>query len=326
MFNTEVEERDRCKANCVYVSNLDIEQLRREDLGREVSFEQQIELITSYIHFFRKLAMCDFMAMPLVFIKYISSHVSAAKDVILKIQNLSIAVNPHIMDARVQILRELSENFKNAVEQVGCCISSFTNATGKDEEQVASSLIDSIRHMKDDMEKQQVELNQILQSARQASGQIGVASHALHFKEAAEEYLKASKNWLYAVIGAVVLIIGWGTACFFIHPTTGDASLIIQFTIAKVIIISGLYYALTTCVKNYKAHRHNYVVNRHKQHSLSSFDTFVKGAGEDIATKNAILLNATQSIFSAQPSGYSNVEPENDTNKIIEILQSPLHK
>jgi hypothetical protein len=166
------------------------------------------------------------------------------------------------------------------------------------------------------------EMESTLQKVRQAAAEVGVAQHATHFKEEAEAHEKQAGKWLTRTVWATVATIVWGAASFFIHPPN-DTAHIIQFTVAKLIILSALYYALVWCARNYNAHRHNYVVNKHRQNSLSTFETFVKAAGDDVDTKNAVLLQATQSIFSGQASGYISKESDSETpNKFIEIMRS----
>jgi len=74
-------------------------------------------------------------------------------------------------------------------------------------------------------------------------------------------------------------------------------------------------------------HNHNFVVNKHRQNALSTFQAFSEATINDPDTKNAILLQATQCIFSPQPSGFINKENEQEnSNKIIEIFKSNLSK
>ena len=96
----------------------------------------------------------------------------------------------------------------------------------------------------------------------------------------------------------------------------------VQTSLGKLIILAGLYYALLWSAKNYAAARHNFVVNRHRATSLTTFETFVKAAStEDV--KQAILLQATSSIFAAQPSGYSAIKGDDDAPlKVIEIARA----
>ena len=93
--------------------------------------------------------------------------------------------------------------------------------------------------------------------------------------------------------------------------------------VARGSVLLVLFMALVWCSKNYAAVRHNYIINKQRQNALSTFETFVKAAGdEDIQTKNAVLLQATQCIFSAQPTGFSNKNSDGDpSTKIIEIAK-----
>ena len=71
-----------------------------------------------------------------------------------------------------------------------------------------------------------------------------------------------------------------------------------------------------------KAQLHNYVVNKHRQNALSTFETFVKST-DDNDTKNAVLIQATRSIFSPQHTGFSAQEGESSTSPAIhEIIRN----
>src|SRR5207244_10156514 len=96
----------------------------------------------------------------------------------------------------------------------------------------------------------------------------------------------------------------------------------VQLAIAKFIIFSILFSAVLWAARIYRAHRHNYVINKHRQNALSTFEAFAKAAG-DSETKNAVLLQATQCIFSPQRTGY--LAQENDSeghSSILEIIRS----
>src|SRR6185312_16325799 len=117
----------------------------------------------------------------------------------------------------------------------------------------------------------------------------------------------------------------WGAVALWWIPVPPDSStaVIVQEALAKFIVFSGLSYALLWCARNYSANRHNYVLNKHRENSLATFETFAKAAEGDPEIKSAILLQATTSIFAAQATGYSTKEPEVDQpSKIIEIMRS----
>jgi hypothetical protein len=69
-----------------------------------------------------------------------------------------------------------------------------------------------------------------------------------------------------------------------------------------VIVFSLLLSGMLWVGRIYRAARHNYVVNKHRQNALRTFETFVKSADPQI--KSAVLLQTTGCIFTAQNTGY----------------------
>ena len=163
-----------------------------------------------------------------------------------------------------------------------------------------------------------------LQKVRQAAAEAGVAQHAIHFQQEAESHRKQSRLWLAAAAlfaGGIVLY-----ATYSLEIQLHDIALslptaaLVPIAVARILVISILSYGLLFCARNYGASRHNFIINRHRQNALSSFETFVKASG-DVQTKDAVLLQATQSIFIPQPSGYLKVEGDlQPSGQIIEAM------
>jgi hypothetical protein len=164
-----------------------------------------------------------------------------------------------------------------------------------------------------------------LEQVRKAAAEVGVAQHAIHFQNEASSHLKLSKLWLAATLILALLTLGYGAFNVWYYSThilTLSSSQAIQLGISKLVIFAVLYFGVVWSGKIYKAQQHNYVVNRHRQNALSTFETFVKAASED-QTKNAVLIQATQSIFSPQISGFTTQESEPATSpRILEIIRS----
>jgi hypothetical protein len=121
---------------------------------------------------------------------------------------------------------------------------------------------------------------------------------------------------MIALVGGVILLF------FFVEVDDKKTFQIVQYSVTKILIISSGFYGLSICMKNYRAHKHNEVLNRHRHNALTTFETFTKST-DDPQTKNAVLLEATRSIFSNQNTGYNNVDVSDSeiTNKIIEYVK-----
>ncbi|MCK4592580.1 hypothetical protein KAT63_04050 [Candidatus Parcubacteria bacterium] len=177
-----------------------------------------------------------------------------------------------------------------------------------------------IKEASGEADKKLDEINEVLNKTKQVAGETGVAEYSKYFGDEANEHKKEADKWFKAVIVMSALTIVWGIALFQIETglSTGDA---IQLSIAKFIVLSVLFYGLVLTTKNYNAHKHNHIVNKHRSNSLNSFESFVKST-KDPATQDAVLLQATQSIFSPQPTGYDHNDGDVDSsNKFIEILR-----
>lgn len=96
---------------------------------------------------------------------------------------------------------------------------------------------------------------------------------------------------------------------------------IVQYTVSKIVILSSLFFVLSIFNRNYKAHKHNSVLNKHRQNALSTFETFSNASGSDLQTKNAVLIEATRTIFSNQQTGYLHTNETEASNKIVEIIK-----
>lgn len=169
----------------------------------------------------------------------------------------------------------------------------------------------------------QTEIDDLLRVAREGVGEIGAAQHAIHFSEVAEDHKKAARGWLAAtgvlgVLTALLTLVNYRHALGLTEPVA--VSIALQIAVAKVLALSVALGATVWCGKIYRSHRHNFVVNRHRQNALSSFEAFAS-ATDDATTKNAVLIQATQSIFAPQPSGYISGDDAPAHPQILELIR-----
>ena len=190
----------------------------------------------------------------------------------------------------------------------------------------ARQILESLRQQADatrsEKEKILKDAKGILDSARATSAKIGVSEHSVHFRKEADSHQKASRLWLRATIALTIFAFVlsalslWHSLCM---PGTFPGSL--SATVSKLALLAVAYYAVIWAAKTYRSERHNAVINRHRSNALQSFTTFVDGSRDD-ATKDAVLLRATESIFSHQPSGYSDKAQESGNPHVLEVFRS----
>lgn len=156
-----------------------------------------------------------------------------------------------------------------------------------------------------------------LSQIKQAAAEAGVTEHAIIFDKAAKRHAKTKYIWLGAgvILAATTLLLAWHMAGQVEERSLPEA---IQFMGARIILFGVLTYALVSCVRTYRAEAHNQVVNAHRYNAMRSFKLFT-AASSDEATRNAVLMQATQCIFSHRPSGFG--QREDDAAPQSQVLE-----
>ncbi len=198
--------------------------------------------------------------------------------------------------------------------------------------------MDGMRAVRIEASVAAAEIKETAQKARQAAEQVGIAEHAIFFRDESDSHKKSAFWWLLLTLAltSIAALIGWknysGTLQALTEAVSHAAaanppqtptftSLQIQLTIGKLILFSIIFSAVIWSGKIYRTHRHNFIVNRHRFNALRTFETFAKST-KDEQIKNAVLLQATQCIFGPQPTGYISGENENDGYpQVLEIVR-----
>ncbi len=305
--------------------------IRASELGKDFNFEIGLPVFERTLKLFKDLYNSNLDNVSFTALNQLLNLTKDAYTKFESIQKFSPAKEQTPLDVRNRLINQILDSYDSYFAAISPIIA-YSIRKGTDFEtleKTAHAIVNSMETLKNEQiegqKKISIEMESILQKVRQAAAEVGVAQHATHFKEEAKEHNTKSKKWLAATIIMALLTVSWGfLSIFFIKPN-GDTTnaQVIQFTIGKLIILSALYYALVWSAKNYNAHQHNYVINKHRQNCLNTFETFVKATGNDIDTKNAVLLQTTQSIFSVQASGHVHGESDGESpNKIIEVMRS----
>lgn len=175
-------------------------------------------------------------------------------------------------------------------------------------------------------EEMQEKSERVLSELAMLPTKVQVSNYSKLFETESENFRRTSKWWLLSIIGCLVGIVALPIAHILAIHNQTLASLpfdaIIQINVSKVLILTALFYGLSICNKNYKMNKHNEILNKHRKNALSSFQAFVESPTADESTKNAVLLEATKTIYGAQQTGYMNVDSDDSPMKIIDIINA----
>jgi len=83
-------------------------------------------------------------------------------------------------------------------------------------------------------------------------------------------------------------------------------------------VFAVLSFMLYLSARSFLSHKHNAVVNRHRQNALLTYRALADAAAAD-QNREVILTHAAACIFSPQPTGYSN--DGGDAAKVSSVVE-----
>tara|TARA_Y100000310_G_C20570640_1_gene757825 strand:+ start:241 stop:1212 length:972 start_codon:yes stop_codon:yes gene_type:complete len=175
-----------------------------------------------------------------------------------------------------------------------------------------------IREQEKNINKVAKDSQEALDSIKTTTGDAVSLYYSKVFAIQASEHDGKAQPWFWsAVISGVVLLlvlIGWLYFALSGKIKTDDWYNMMPILISKGLIISVLYLALHQCIKNYKTHRHLYILNKHRDNALKTFEAFVNASSKDKDVRDTLLTIAAKSIYNINKTGYLSKEEQGNFN------------
>lgn len=306
-----------------------IEELtREEELGTQFSFKEIEEKFVKTIDLFKRVKEVNLREVPYNLLNAFNGQIDNAITYFDQAKNFNATVNNSVT-TRTSLITNINNSYDNyythsvPILSVGLLNSNDLSLERSKMNQLIADLETEKKQSKENSEKKLKELNDIIENAKSFAIKAGVSKHSSVFKSESEHHETEAKKWLGYTRNILIAIALVAIGLAFLGLCFKEDADIIQFTITKIVVLSALFYGLSITNRNYKAHKHNGIMNKHRQNALSTFETFSNAVSADDQTKNAILLETTHSIFSNQQTGYLKGEGDSESNnKIIEIIKS----
>jgi len=170
------------------------------------------------------------------------------------------------------------------------------------------------------------EAKRVLGEIRRVAAEQGVSQQAIHFGNEATRHDVAAEVWRVTMRNYAIAIGVYAVGSIFVHkipflnPTSYYES--IQLGVSKVLVFTVLAYMLLISSRNFMGHKHNAIVNRHRQNALMTHKALIE-AVEDSGVREAIMVQAASSIFAPQSTGYAGdygKGESNGTRSVVELL------
>lgn len=162
-------------------------------------------------------------------------------------------------------------------------------------------------------------IDNILVAAQEEIQESTASKHSIIFSGQADIHGKSAKSWKYAsIVLIIILMVGLFTSFWYILKIPNELRVVAG--VGSFLIVSLVSYCIVLTVRSYFSEKHNETINRHKANCLSSYNTFIEGASEEV--RNTILQYTTQTIFSPYNPGYLNKDTMQSPSPILEIVRS----
>jgi hypothetical protein len=314
------------------ISEFDVSQLpRNAELGTELSFAAAVEPTRRVVDLFRKLPATALEEMPDNHLQTIRQQADQFFQLLDTIRTFSANSQANPTKARDQIVQQITEQYSSIFGVIFPYIS-FAVARTVDfnrlEEQgraAVRSIEDRTATLVDGITAQQGQIQKTLEDIRAAAAEQGVSQQAQYFKVEADKHNDRAKEWLkWTLISAAGLVL-YSIGSLFFHlipgldPTsTYDA---VQLGASKLLVFLVIAYVVLTCGRNFMAHTHNGIVNRHRQNGLQTFTTLVDAASTPQA-QDIVLSHAAASIFEPQETGFAKQQVQDGALTAASVVRS----
>lgn len=303
--------------------------VRRDELGK-YAFNAIVQPAHKLIEFFCSLPASSISYFPDQQASQIKEHANAAFSYFRTALDFDVAsAQPNVADAQASIVANIENCYQssfNILHPFIAFVSARTldfAALDREARAASQSAMDHATEVVSQIEKSKEDVDRILSEIRAVSAEQGVSQKAFHFKIAADTHEVESEKWLkYSVRTAVSLGIFAFLSIFihkiyFIRPESAyDAY---QLIVSKVLIFATIAYMLIVSVKNFQSHKHNEIVNRHRQNALATYKTIVEATSTH-ESSDIVLSYAAACIFSPQDTGYAKAEAHSDPAGGVQII------
>ena len=326
---------EEAKESLSRIQNFDVANLPRvEDLGSRLNFNEVVEPAQILIDLYKRLSVTALQDFPDNILTPIRDNANNHYKLFTQITDF----DPEQQDpgsARTNLINQVVKAYQPAFQALHQYISYSLHRSAdfqrldSDARATLQAIEDKSNKISGDLAKHEKDAKLVLEEIRRVAAEEGVTKQAAHFNAEFEHHTTEADRWQgYAVKLAIGLGV-FAVISLFIHKvpfltpeTTYDA---IQLSISKVLIFSVMAYMLFLSAKNFLNHKHNAIVNKHRQNALMTHSALVEASGDE-GVRDAVLLQAANCIFSPQSTGYTSGGENDSANQksMVEILSRPV--
>lgn len=331
----ELEDLKNATASLERMQKFDVDTLVREsELGQKMNFREVVPAASRLIELYKRLSIIALDDFPRDILRQVK--VIADQDFNRLAEATSFTLEqPNPQEARRKLIDTISAAYGPVFTHLHHLIaySLHRSADFQRLEQDARGTLQSIKDKADavsaGLKKQLEDATRIVAEVRKIAAETGVTQQATYFKEEADAHEYSANVWkkrtfqFASALGGYAVIALFLAKIPFFKPT--DVYESIHFGIGKLLIFAVLSFLLYLAARNFLSHKHNSIVNRHRQNALLTYQALVDAA-KTAEKSQVVLTHASACIFAPQPTGYSpHQNPDGmKATSVVEMFSNPI--
>jgi hypothetical protein len=318
------------------IQEFDVNLLPRvNELGSSLNFENAVAPARRLISLYKRLSTTALEDFPIAILNKIKAQCDADYQKFGQILDFDTSSQQTPASVRDSYINQLEAAYDPAFTQLSPHIS-YSLHRSADFQRLDSDARSTFQQIKDEanniqksLEQQKEAGEEILKDIRETAAEQGVTQQAIYFQTESSSHNADADKWETRTIWVAVALMSFAMASIFLHkwswiaPTNTFET--VQLVSSKLLIFGVLTYVLILCAKNYLNHKHNSIVNKHRQNALMTYKAMVD-ASDDPGSREAILIQAASCIYNPQSTGYTTggESPAVSGRSMIEILSKPV--
>lgn len=307
--------------------------VRERELGAELNFEAAVVPARRLVELYQRLTLSALQDFPQAQLSQIKSQAQSDYAILSNILEFTTSqANPH--DARQSFIQQLAAAYQPTFTALFPLVA-YSLHRAADFQQLDRDARAALQEIRDqatavvaELEATKTEAKAVLDEARNVAAEAGVSQQAHYFRSAAETHEEQVNLWQARTSRLAWALGGFAGISFFLHKipflapeTTYDT---VQLALSKVLVFATLSYVLYLAARNFLSHKHNAIVNRHRQDALMTYRALVEAASGP-GNRDVVLTYAAACIFSPQGTGYSSDgDGSSGPRNVIELLTRSL--
>ncbi len=305
---------NQCYDSLTRVQTFDASTLSREDdLGKQMSFAEAVKPAEAIIAVYKRIPLSSLPDFTDNQLNAIHSQTNADFSVFKQILDFNAAAGDAV-NTRSTMLSQIKVRRDQLFESVWQYVA-YGVARANDTSVLEIQARATIQKIEDQAEKLTGQLGQAKKDAdealaiiRKTASEQGVSQEAHYFKEESEAQDALAAQWLLYTYRFAMAVGGFAVLSLVLHKLPWirpeNPTEAFQLITSKVLIFAVLGFLLVLAAKNYATHKHNSVINKHRQNALLTYRALVEAAAGE-GTEDIVLAHAAACIFSPQETGFS---------------------